>query len=92
MNIQKRQVTELQVLDEDQIQRFLIAYGEAGGRINDTTYKLIKRSIKENGLSVADLEKAFFKAFENENFMTWANVLKYARHEEQYPVFDGGTW
>jgi hypothetical protein len=82
----------LQVLDSDQIQRFLTAYGEAGGKVNETTYKLIQKSIKENGLTVADLERAFFKAFENENFMTWANVLKYAKNEDELKVFDGGTW
>jgi len=56
---------------------FLKVYSECGGKVNDTTIRLIKDSIDKEGYTIVDIEDAVKKCFSNEQFFNWANIKKY---------------
>lgn len=58
---------------------FFKAYQNCGGTVNETTLTLMEQSIKDNGITVNELHTGLKSAFEKEQFMNWANILKHIK-------------
>jgi len=73
-----------QVLTESKqsFETFLKVFSDCGGRVNDTTIRLMKRSIDSNEYTASDLEEAIQICYQKEEYFSWANVVKYIGGEK----------
>lgn len=65
---------------------FLTIFSDCGGEMNDTTVRLMKRSIDKNEYTVQQIEAAVIFCFENEQFFNWANIVKYLKRQQKEKI------
>ena len=63
--------------NKDAFTEFIKIYKQAGGLVNETTIALIKNSMDAHGLTILQVTTAYVECFEKEQFMNWANIMKY---------------
>lgn len=66
-------------VNREELQDFMQKYESLGGKVNQQITQVIKESIEEHRIEPEHLHKGLKLAFENEQFMNWANVLKHIR-------------
>jgi len=94
-NIQKYNQQLIPCIDKEQVlteskqsfEAFLQVFNDCGGRVNDTTIRLMKESIDNNRFSVEEITEAVKVCYDKEQFFNWANIVKHIEKDknESYP-------
>lgn len=73
-----------------EIKQFIKAYSELGGNVTDTAISFINDDIDAHQITLTELLNGLKLCHNKEQFMNWANVMKYVRGDNR--VRDGGLW
>lgn len=73
-----------------EIKQFIKAYSELGGNVTDTAISFIKDDVNTHQIKLPELMKGLRFCHGKEQFMNWANIMKYVRGNDT--VRDGGLW